>query len=220
LALEELRQGALRGVVSDDAATAAALGHLPLPLLLIFRAILLFLPIYVALMAFDQLSGELGTRSLRYLAMRTRRAAIVVGKLAGQATLLLGLILVVLGGVVAYVALTDPLLSAGPALGALLRFTVAAFGYSLAYLGLTALCSALVSAPVVALLLNLTALLALWVAGLMDLPPAVRVLLPSHHMLRLLHPEALSFAAAAGTYLLFAVTLTLATTAVLRARDL
>ena len=40
----------------------------------VFKVSLFFLPLYIALMGFDQISGEVGPRSIRYLTLRARRS--------------------------------------------------------------------------------------------------------------------------------------------------
>src|SRR6185369_9811153 len=69
-----------------EAAAAASAGILG------FLATLIFLPLFIALLGYDQLSGEVSTGSVRYLAVRSRRGSILIGKFLAQA-LVMGVLL-------------------------------------------------------------------------------------------------------------------------------
>src|SRR6266849_4820584 len=93
---------------SGDLAILDALKKLPIVVLIPFKATLFFLPAYVALMGFDQVSADVVNRSIRYLTIRARRASILFGKVLSQATLLLGLVMAVDFGMFAYAKITNP----------------------------------------------------------------------------------------------------------------
>ena len=143
-----------------------ALSGLPILVPLVFRLTLFFLPLYVALLGFDQLSSEVGSRSVRYLVVRSRRASILLGKFAAQAVVLAragrG------GGRRAVRRRRAAGEVAEPAAYAAMaaRFWVAGAALALAYLALTTLASALTSTPAGSLFANLGFLLGFWALDL------------------------------------------------------
>jgi len=60
----------LQLVVTEDEAMLDSLATIPIVLLVVFKLTLRFLPLFIALMGFDQLAGEVGPRSVRYLVVR------------------------------------------------------------------------------------------------------------------------------------------------------
>jgi ABC-2 type transport system permease protein len=207
-----------------DLAILDALKKLPIVVLIPFKATLFFLPAYVALMGFDQVSADVVNRSIRYLTIRARRASILFGKVLSQATLLLGLVMAVDFGIFAYAKITNPDFPASTLGANLLKFWLAAIVFSSAYVALTSLCSTLVRSPAVSLVLNLLALMGFWfldVIGATD--PSrefLRYLSPSHYSNGLLHPNFASFAISVGAYAGFALVFLASAYLVLRARDL
>ena len=237
--LAEVRRGFLGFLVNADPAMIEALGRIPLVVLIVFKLTLFFLPAYVALMGFDQMSGELGSKSIRYLVVRARRSSVLFGKFAAQATVLLALVLVIDVAVFAYARVTNDAFGWGAMLGALLRFCLAAVVFSIAYLSLTALCSTLFRSPPVSLVFNFIALFVLWLVNAVGMAGVryemtadgmreqvvsaiahLRYLTPSHYSTGLLHPALGPFAASAGAFVGFAVLFLLGAWAILRARDL
>ena len=150
---------------SDDTALAEALKKLPLVLLVVFKLTTIFLPLFIALMGFDQISGEIGPRSIRYLVVRARRSSIVLGKFAAQAGLLALLTFVCVLAMSIVGKLVDTEFTLGAMALTVLRFWVTALMFSLAYLGLTSLCSSLFRTPAVSLVINLIALFGIWFVG-------------------------------------------------------
>jgi len=137
----------------------------PSVLIALFKGTLWFVPFITLLIGFDQVSGDLQHRTIRYTAIRARRESIIAGKSLAiwgvVSTLLLGLhafvwiITIVRGnGTLAEVA------SWGPRIWAL---TVV---YSAAYSGLTILVSSLTKRPVISLFLGLIWFSTLWVIDL------------------------------------------------------
>ncbi len=144
---------------TSDASLVDALAQLPLVLLVTFKLATWFAPFFIALMGFDQLSGEVGPRSIRYLVVRVRRTSIVWGKLAAQATVLVGLLAVatLLMVVVARVLNSD--FTWGLVFTWLFKLLGASAVLALAWLGLTALCSALFRTPGISLVVNIIGIL-------------------------------------------------------------
>jgi ABC-type transport system involved in multi-copper enzyme maturation permease subunit len=151
---------------SNDEEMTEALAAIPLVLLIVFKASLRFLPLFTGVMGFDQISGEVGPRSIRYLAVRSRRSSVLFGKFLAQLTLLAALALVVNLALVVFGLATNTDFGAGAMFGTLGRFWLSAMVLSLAYLALTTLCSSLFRQPAVSLVMNLIALFAIWVVAL------------------------------------------------------
>jgi ABC-type transport system involved in multi-copper enzyme maturation permease subunit len=162
---DQVKKQFLTTFVTDDPVMADALLALPIVLLVVFKLTLWFVPLFVALMGFDQLAGEVGPKSIRYLVVRVRRNSIILGKLANQATIfaLLLSISTVLMVVIAKLLNAD--------FGAMdvalwtFKLVASALVLALAYLALTSLCSALVPQPGVALIVNIIVLFVLWAIG-------------------------------------------------------
>lgn len=221
------RKGVIAALFSDDRALLEALASVPLVALLIFRLSLFALPAFAALMGFDQISGELGPRSIRYLTIRARRSSILLGKFLAQATVLLTLALLVDAGLYLYAKVTTPDFTTAQMVFALLKAGLAAILFSLAYVALTTLCSTLFRTPAIGLIVNLM----LWMMDfflwlLQDkvhwslIPDFLRFLRPSYYATNLLHPELTQFGISAGAYLGFTALFLAAAILVLRRRDL
>jgi ABC-type transport system involved in multi-copper enzyme maturation permease subunit len=218
------RTGVLGFLFSTDSAILEALRQIPLVVLIVFKVTLFFLPAYVALIGFDQVSGELAQRSIRYLTVRARRSSILFGKFLAQATLLLGLVLVVDLGIFLYAKGTNEDFTAASMTLSLLRFWLASTIFSLAYLSLTSLCSALFRAPALSLVVNLAALFGFWLVDAVGrADPSMsflRFFSPSYYAVNLLHPKIGEFALSAAGYAGFATIFLGATYWVMRVRDL
>jgi ABC-2 type transport system permease protein len=205
-AVSDAFSGARTGIVgwlfSGDTAIAQAFEHVPLMVFVVFKVTLIFLPMYVALMGFDQISGEIAQRSIRYTAVRARRSSLLAGKYLAQAALLLGLVLLIDAGIFLYAKTTQGDFSASALLSSLPRFWIAAAIFSTAYLALTSLCSALFRTPAVSLIFNLIALFVLWLVDWIGQSyPSVSLLgyaSPSHYANGLLHPQLQTFAINVG----------------------
>jgi ABC-type transport system involved in multi-copper enzyme maturation permease subunit len=237
--LAEIRRGFLGVLVNADPAMIEALGRIPLVVLIVFKVTLFFLPAYVALMGFDQVSGELGSKSIRYLVVRARRSSVLFGKFLAQAAVLLALVLAIDIAIFAYARATNEAFGWAAMLTTLLRFCLAAVVFSLAYLSLTTLCSTLFRSPAVSLVFNFIALFVLWLLNAVGMAGVsyemtpdgmreqvvsaiahLRFLTPSHYSNGLLHPAFGPFAASAGAFVWFAAIFLIAAWAVLRTRDL
>ena len=221
---EQGHNSVLGFLVSGDAMMIEALQQVPLVVLIVFKVTLFFLPAYIALMGFDQMSGEVGSRSIRYLAIRARRASILFGKVLAQAILLLGLVLTVDLGIFIYAKVTNSTFTL-PQMGIhLAKFWLAAIVFSMAYLALTSLCSALTRSTVISLILNLLALFVFWLVDIVGkADPSkqfLRYFSPSNYANNLLHPALGQFALSAAAYLVFAAIFFAAAYLVVRARDL
>ena len=232
-AAEAASAGILGFLVGDDGGAFQRLSELPLLVPLVFRVTLFFLPLYVALLGYDQLSAELSTGSVRYWAVRARRGSILGGKFAAQAVVLGVLLGVVLAGLFVAGAFlrpgTEPVLLASAAA----RFWVGGATFAFAYLALTALSSAVTSGPGASLLLNVGALVAFWLlevvggraalvhrmGGPASWTEGLRWLSPSAYASGILASSA-AFATSAVAYGVFGAVFLACAWAVFRARDI
>lgn len=210
---------------SSDDRTLEALSVLPLVLLFVFSLTKFFAPLLIAFMGFDQLSGELGPKSIRYLIVRVRRNSIILGKFLSQLTMLAALLtLCVLAMVVVSKAL-NPDFAVGDALKWSVKLTAAMVVMGATYAGLTTLCSSLTRVSALALFFNLIVLFGFWFIGLIGnafrVPghPAtgleamksesvfglLRYLAPAHFEQALLSPAPLEFATGLVAHLGFAL---------------
>ncbi len=226
-AFEQMRTGALGFLVGGDEAMLQALAHVPLVVLVVFKVTLFFLPAYVAIMGFDQVSGEVGSRSIRYLTVRTRRSSLLLGKFLSQATVLVGLVLIIDLAIFLYAFLTTPEFTLGAFALMLPKFWLAAVVFSLSYLALTTLCSSLFRSPAVSLVFNILLLFTFWLINAVgsfvsegNPVSYLRYLTPSHYANDLLHPQLAQFAASGLAYFIFALLFLGGALHVLRTRDL
>jgi ABC-2 type transport system permease protein len=162
----QARSSLLALLVGGDEGAFRALSGLPLLVPLVFRLTLVFLPLYVALLGFDQLSSEVGSRSVRYLVVRSRRSSIVLGKFAAQALVLAALVGVVVGGLFLAAGLRADIADPPAYAAVAARFWAAGTSLALAYLALTTLASGITSTPAGSLFTNLGFLLAFWALDL------------------------------------------------------
>ncbi len=239
-AFRQLRSGVLGFMFDSDPAMVDALTNVPLVVLIVFKITLFFLPAYVAIMGFDQISGEVGPKSIRFLVGRTRRSAVLFGKYLAQAAALVALVLVIDLGIFLYAKATNPDFAWGLMVVTLLKFWLAAIVFSLSYLALTTLCSTLFRTPAVSLVFNFLALFGFWIVNFIgsfgvdrELSPEgmpgpetitspiayIRYLTPSFYSTNLLHPDVAQFAGSALAFAGFAAVFLLGAWAVLRARD-
>lgn len=156
----------LQTFVTEDEAMLESLAAIPIVLLVVFKLTLRFLPLFIALMGFDQLAGEVGPKSVRYLVVRVKRSSIILGKLLSQVTLfaLLMSVCTVMMVLVARVLNTD-FAAADVALWTG-KLIISSMVLALAYLSLTALFSAVVKQGGISLVLNVIALFVIWFIAL------------------------------------------------------
>lgn len=164
--MTEQKKSFLKYFVTDDEKMLDALAAIPLVLLVVFKITLRFLPLFIALMGFDQLAGEVGPKSIRYLVVRIKRTSIIFGKLLSQMTIFAMLLSLctILMVVVAKVLNAD--FPAADAAVWTVKLILSSFVLSLAYLALTTLFSAITKQGGIALVLNVIALFLIWFVSL------------------------------------------------------
>lgn len=168
-AKEQLVQGKkqfLSTFITDDEAMLDSLATLPLVLLVVFKLTLRFVPLFIALMGFDQLAGDVGPKSIRYLVVRVQRNSIILGKFLSQATLFALLLSVCTVLMVVVARLLNPDFAAADVAVWTLKLIASSLVLALAYLALTTLCSALVRQGGVSLVLNVILLFVIWFVAL------------------------------------------------------
>jgi ABC-2 type transport system permease protein len=163
LTLEAKKQFVSTVYSENDEALTEVLLAIPVVLLIVFSFSMRFVPAFVALMGFDQIAGEVGPRSIRYLVVRARRSSIMLGKLLAQFTVLGLLTLVAVGMMVAVARVTnaDDFSTTAAALS-FVKLWSASMVLSVPYLALTSLCSILFRQSAVSLVVNLILLVCIW----------------------------------------------------------
>ncbi|MDP2272121.1 MAG: ABC transporter permease subunit [Archangium sp.] len=164
--VEGPRKQFLQTFVTEDEAMLESLAAIPLMLLAVFKVTLRFLPLFIALMGFDQLAGEVGPKSVRYLVVRVKRSSIILGKLLSQMTLFALLMSICTVLMVLVAKILNPLFAPADVAFWTGKLIISSMVLSLAYLSLTALFSALVKQGGVSLVLNVIALFVIWFVAL------------------------------------------------------
>jgi ABC-type transport system involved in multi-copper enzyme maturation permease subunit len=145
-------------------ALADALATVPLALIAILKVTVWLVPLFVALLGFDTVAGDLQHRSVRFWTVRTRRSSYFLGKLLGlwaTAALLALLLDLVAGGITVsrgYAAL-------GGALAWGVRFWLTAALIGGAWAAIAAFVSSQFRAPILALLVTFAVFFVLWLFG-------------------------------------------------------
>lgn len=161
-----MKKGILKVVVTEDEALLDSLAALPVVLLAAFKVTLRFLTLFIALMGFDQLAGEVGPKSIRYLVVRVKRSSIILGKLLSQITLFGALMTLSVVMMMVVTRVLNPEFALGDVALWTARMLLASFVLGIAYLTLTALFSSFVKQSVVALVLNIITLFVIWFVAL------------------------------------------------------
>ncbi|PZR16714.1 MAG: ABC transporter permease [Archangium gephyra] len=164
--LSEQKKQFLKMFVTEDEAMLEALASIPIVLLVVFKLTLRFLPLFIALMGFDQLAGEVGPKSIRYLIVRVKRSSIILGKLLSQITIFAMLLSICTLLMVIVARVLNPDFAAAQVALWTVKLITSSLVLSLAYLALTALFSAITRQSGIALVLNVIALFVIWFIAL------------------------------------------------------
>jgi ABC-type transport system involved in multi-copper enzyme maturation permease subunit len=226
---------------SYSEATIDSIARLPTVLLVAFAATTLVAPLFIALMGFDQVAGEVAPKSMRYLIVRVRRTSIVIGKYLTQLTVLLGILALCVVAMVGTAKGLAPEFGWGETFTWGLKLLLAIGVIGVTYAALTTLCSSVAGNGALALFLNLIVLFSFWLVSLLGnrvrLPGTLnavgldatkeesalaylRYLVPSEFEHRLLSPDALEYATGLLAYLGFAVVFLALARLALQRRDL
>lgn len=152
--------------ITDDESMLDSLATLPVVLLVVFKLTLRFVPLFIALMGFDQLAGEVGPKSIRYLVVRVKRNSIIFGKFLSQATLFALLLTICTVLMVVVARVLNPDFTPGMVALWTVKLVASSLVLALAYLALTTLCSAMVRQGGVSLVLNIIVLFVIWFIAL------------------------------------------------------
>ena len=126
------------------------------PILSAYLVVLfVIVPFTACLGAFNQLSGDIGTKGLRYLLLRTERINIIVARFLGTLLFTAAVTLAVILIVVVYISVNFDSESFGSLLAWGLRGWLATMAFSLPYICLCTLISASIDSPIIALFLCL-----------------------------------------------------------------
>ncbi|MBI5545857.1 MAG: ABC transporter permease subunit [Deltaproteobacteria bacterium] len=222
-ALMQMKMGGLSMIFGKDDEQLRYLASMPLIVILFAWFALFFLPLLATLIGFDQISGELQTRSIRFVSLRARRGSLLAGKVLAQLALLVGLTAVINLGVFAYAAISVEGFPIGAGLLALVRFWALTLVYATTYVGLATWCSSLFRVPIFSLLTALAALLlsgALHLLSMFERLGFLKYALPSHYQEGFFKPDPLSVLASIGVFAAFSAILLGLSYLTLRARDL
>jgi len=190
--------------------------------------ILAFIPFTTCLGAFNQLSGDIGTKGLRYLLLRTERINVIVARFLGTVLFTMIIMAFVMGVVVFYIAVTFESQGVGTLLGWGFHGWLALVLFSLPYVCLCTLLSASMDSPIATLVLCLLAtgfpILFLKYAGIIAGGGGkygwLERLTPWGWKYELLHPHLSKMMASAGVMVGFSALLWLAAVRLFLKRDL
>jgi ABC-type transport system involved in multi-copper enzyme maturation permease subunit len=146
-----------------DESVAAHLASAPAVLYALFEGTLVFLPWLVLLVGFDQLSGEIQHRTIRYTVGRAQRPSIVVGKALGIWGVV-SIMVLVLHLTVWVIILVRGTSSAADVFSWGTRFWLFSSMCAAAYVGYASVVSSLFRTPIVALFAGAGGGAVLWVA--------------------------------------------------------
>ena len=142
--------------------SAFLLGDTPALVSLFLILLFAFLPFLVHLSGFNQTAGDIGSRGLRYLLLRTERANVYLGRLIATYLFTLAVITVIIAVVGVYVIVKVRFYSAGDVALWLLRGWFAAAVFVMPWVAFSAWISAAVPMPFLSLLVS-NGGLAFWV---------------------------------------------------------
>lgn len=166
LARAEGYRRVLEVLTLGDGKQAAYLASLPPMGLFVIVVMLTMIPWLVAMTAADQVAADLHFRTVRFVALRTSRAAFVMGKLFAQVLLVsvvtIAALLPALGLGAHYLKSFDVVAT----MTFLAQCAPSLLIYAFAFLGLTSLASQLVTTPGRARALTLLLFASLWLLGL------------------------------------------------------
>jgi len=114
---------------------------------------LAFLPFLASLAGFNQTSGDIGSKGLRYLLLRTERANIFLGRLAATYVFTLAVVTVIFAVVALYTVVKVPYYGTGATLWWLLRGWFACAVFLLPWVALAAWVSTTMEFPFLSLLI-------------------------------------------------------------------
>lgn len=188
----------------------------------LFEGTLMFLPLLVLLVGFDQIAGEVQHRTMRYSATRATRTSIVVGKALG----IWGVVAIMIS-VLHLTVWALALFSKGGDAGAifswggrLLLFSIFCAG---AYVGFASLMSSLFRTPIVVLFVGSGVGAAIWIVhkilGLFKSTEALTWIFPNRYEDLLYRPDPVKVLTGIGLFILWGAACVLLSSFVVARRD-
>ena len=187
---------------STDPWTTFLLDDRPALLSVIFLILILGMPLMVSLLAFNQISGDVQTRGIRYVLLRTERANIFIGRFLGTALFSTMVVAIIIATITFYLGANVRIYPTGLLIRWALHGFIALTVLMLPYIALCSLISASVDSPFLSLSLG-----ELLIGGVLLFPLIARLAwepakklkyaLPWGFQNQLLHPD-LSHSLGAG----------------------
>jgi hypothetical protein len=221
----EVSRRALEAVLSRayGAETGHYLSACPRALFTLFQGTLIFAPLLILLMGFDQIAGEIQHRSIRYIGGRSRRESIVAGKALGGWAVISAMVLL-LHTTVWVVALVHGRVPAADILSWGSRLWFFSVVWFATYAGLITLVSSFFRTPIVALFVGSAVFFGVWLTGfiLRFIPSAKTALLafPGGYEALLLSPEPSQVLGGMGASLAWGAIMVIAAAMLVKRRDL
>ncbi|MFO0597517.1 MAG: ABC transporter permease subunit [Myxococcaceae bacterium] len=166
--LAKSKRETLRFFTRNSDATIDKLADIPIVLLVVFFVTTFFVPLLVALVGFDQISAEVGPRSMRFLVVRAQRDSVLIGKYLSQLTVLAVLLFVCVVAMTGVSKYLNPDFSWPLAIEWTLRLWLVSMVLAAAYAALTTMCSTLTRIPPLSLFFNVIGLFVFWFIGLIS----------------------------------------------------
>jgi hypothetical protein len=207
----------------ENEAVAKHLAACPPMIFGLFRGTLLFVPLFVLFIGFDQVAGDVQHRAIRYVAGRSRRESMVAGKALGVWAVISTMMLV-LNLVVWILAIAQK----GSDVGAILawgpRMWLFCVAGSAAYVGLVALISSFFRTPIVALFAGAGVMFVLWltntILGLIESTKAATWAFPSSYQALVVSPEPLKVVGGLAAFIGWGAVMVLLASLVVKRRDI
>ena len=182
------------GIGGDDPWTRFLLEEKPALLSAILLVLLFGMPFVISFLAFNQVSGDVQSRGLRYLLLRTDRTSVYFGRFLGVALFSTLVMAVIMATIVLYLGMKIRIYPAAALAGWALQGFLALAILMLPYIAVCSLISASVDSPFLSLILAklvIAGVLLLAVLGGLAWKPAKYILytLPWGWQNHLLHPE-------------------------------
>lgn len=144
---------------------AGLLNDKPSVLSALFMGFVLMLPFVVCLGSFNQVSGDMGSRGLRFVLLRTRRSSLLLGRFLGTAVFVAGVQLITVAIVIGYVATRMDVYENGALIAWGLQGVLCLTLLTLPYVALATLISTYTMGPFVALILNQVTVGGVWLGA-------------------------------------------------------
>jgi ABC-type transport system involved in multi-copper enzyme maturation permease subunit len=158
--LRELREDAATQIFGDPQ-TGKSLADAPEVLVAVLLLTIWLTPLFISLLGFDSVAGDLQHKSVRYWTLRTRRWSYFVGKWAGVwATV--SMMTLAMHALIWVLCIVRGEAPAGSALGWGLRFWLMTLPISATWCGIATFVSSLFKSPIISLLVIFSVFFGLW----------------------------------------------------------